>query len=105
LSLAAKGKSRAALPMAAGSPGQDCVREGITKLDQAHQLLYEELHPYNYKRVDSTTGEIAVLRYEKGRQISKLRNRLLFSSTAPMIFSVTASKGGWMLIERSPGTP
>jgi hypothetical protein len=42
-----------------------CVREGITRIDQARQVLYEELHQYNYKRVHSTTGEIPVLRYEK----------------------------------------
>ena len=42
-----------------------CVREGITKIEQAREVLYEELFQYNYKRVHSTTVEIPVARYEK----------------------------------------
>jgi hypothetical protein len=43
-------------------------------IDQARQVLYEELHQYNYKRVHSTTGEIPVLRYERALE----ENRGLF---------------------------
>lgn len=42
-----------------------CVREGITKIGQAREVLYEELFQYNYKKVHSTIKEIPVARYEK----------------------------------------
>jgi len=42
-----------------------CVRENITKIEDAREILYEEINRYNYKRVHSTTKEIPVIRYEK----------------------------------------
>jgi hypothetical protein len=42
-----------------------CVREKITKIEQAREVLYQELHLYNHKWVHSTIKEIPVIRYEK----------------------------------------
>lgn len=42
-----------------------CLREKITRIEEARQLLYEELYHYNNKRVHSTTGEIPAIRFEK----------------------------------------
>ncbi len=39
-----------------------CAREQITTLAQANQVLFKEIHEYNYKRVHSTTDEIPYLR-------------------------------------------
>ena len=41
-----------------------CVREDVTTLAQANQLLAKEVHDYNYKRIHSTTGEIPYLRFQ-----------------------------------------
>jgi hypothetical protein len=65
LSPAAKGKVERPYQWLQDHLVRTCVREGITSIDQARQVLYEELHQYNYKRVHSTTGEIPVFRYEK----------------------------------------
>lgn len=45
-----------------------CLRENIKRIEDAREILYEELHQYNYKRVHSTTKEIPVLRFEKAVQ-------------------------------------
>jgi len=74
LSPAAKGKVERPYQWLQDHLVRTCVREGITSIDQARQVLYEELHQYNYKRVHSTTGEIPVLRYEKALE----ENRSLF---------------------------
>ena len=58
LSPAAKGKVERPYQWLQDHLVRTCVREGITSIDQARQVLYEELHHYNYKRVHSTTGEI-----------------------------------------------
>lgn len=42
-----------------------CVREGITKIDQAREVLYEELNRYNNKWVHSTTKEVPAARFER----------------------------------------
>jgi L-rhamnose mutarotase len=65
LSPAAKGKVERPYHWLQDHLVRTCVREGITSIEQARQVLYEELHQYNYKRVHSTTKEIPVLRYEK----------------------------------------
>ena len=65
LSPAAKGKVERPYQWLQDHLVRTCVREGITKIDQAREVLYEEIHRYNYKRVHSTTGEIPLLRYEK----------------------------------------
>jgi hypothetical protein len=74
LSPAAKGKVERPYHWLQDQLVRTCVREGITSIDQARQVLYEELHQYNYKRVHSTTGEILVLRDEKALE----KNRGLF---------------------------
>jgi transposase InsO family protein len=45
-----------------------CVREDITSLTQANQLLAKEVHDYNHRRVHSTTGEIPYRRFQRALQ-------------------------------------
>ena len=81
---------------------------GITKLDQARQVLYEELHQYNYKRVHSTTGEIPFFAMKRLlRKIEVCFGNLKSPGLIKllMIFSVIDSKARWTRIEGSPGTP
>ena len=40
-----------------------CVREDVTSLAVANQLLAKEVHDYNYRRVHSTTGAVPYLRF------------------------------------------
>ncbi len=42
-----------------------CVREDVTKIQQAQRVLNQELHRYNYHQVHSTTQEIPYLRFQK----------------------------------------
>lgn len=42
-----------------------CVRENITKIDQAREILCHEINQYRFKRVHSTVREIPNLRFEK----------------------------------------
>jgi hypothetical protein len=42
-----------------------CAREGITRIEEAREVLYRELDDYNYRRVHSTTKEIPALRFER----------------------------------------
>jgi hypothetical protein len=42
-----------------------CVREDVTALAVANQLLAQEVHDYNYRRVHSTTGEIPARRFQQ----------------------------------------
>jgi hypothetical protein len=42
-----------------------CVREDVTSIAQANQILAKEVHQYNYKRVHSTTEEIPYLRFQR----------------------------------------
>jgi hypothetical protein len=42
-----------------------CSREGITKIEDARSILYQEIHDYNYKRVHGTTGQTPQKRFEK----------------------------------------
>ncbi len=74
MSPTAKGKVERAYQWLQDYLVRTCVREGITTIDRARQVLYEELHQYNYKRVYSTTGKIPFLRYEKAIE----ENRSLF---------------------------
>ena len=53
-----------------------CVREGVTRIEQARQILYEEVHQYRYKRLHSTTLQIPSLRLEK----ACMENRSMFGS-------------------------
>jgi len=45
-----------------------CVREDVTSLAQANQILAKEVHDYNYCRVHSTTGEIPHRRFQQTLQ-------------------------------------
>jgi hypothetical protein len=40
-----------------------CLREGITKIEDARVLLMKEINDYNYKRIHSTTKEIPMMRF------------------------------------------
>lgn len=42
-----------------------CAREGITRIEEAREVLYQELNAYNYRRVHSTTKEIPAIRFER----------------------------------------
>ncbi len=42
-----------------------CVREDVTKIQQAQRVLNQELHRYNYHQVHSTTQEIPYFRFQK----------------------------------------
>lgn len=48
-----------------------CTREGIKDIQQAREVLYQEINTYNYKRKHSTTGEIPVQRFERAIQEKK----------------------------------
>ena len=65
LSPAAKGKVERPYRWLQDHLVRTCVREGITKIDQAREILYREVNQYRFKRVHSTTGEIPNLRLEK----------------------------------------
>jgi len=42
-----------------------CVREGIKKIDQAREVLKNEINRYNYRQVHSTTKEIPAIRFDR----------------------------------------
>lgn len=42
-----------------------CVREDITDIKPAQQILREEIHRYNYQQVHSTTQEIPYFRFQR----------------------------------------
>ncbi|MBN2863760.1 MAG: hypothetical protein JXN62_11390 [Bacteroidales bacterium] len=42
-----------------------CARDNIATIAKANQVLFREVHEYNYKRIHSTTGEIPYLRYQR----------------------------------------
>ncbi len=65
LSPAAKGKVERPYQWLQDHLVRTCVREGITEIGQAREVLYEELYRYNNRRVHSTTKEIPIVRYEK----------------------------------------
>lgn len=41
-----------------------CAREGITGIDEAQQVLEQEVKRYNEHQLHSTTGEIPIIRFE-----------------------------------------
>ena len=45
-----------------------CLREDVTSLATANQLLAKEVHDYNYRRIHSTTGEIPSRRFQQALQ-------------------------------------
>ena len=40
-----------------------CVREGITRIEDARIILRQEVNAYNWKRIHSTTGETPLIRF------------------------------------------
>ena len=42
-----------------------CLREDVTSIATANQILAKEVHDYNYRRVHSTTGQIPALRFQQ----------------------------------------
>jgi hypothetical protein len=48
-----------------------CARENIKTIAPANQVLFREVHEYNYKRVHSTTKEIPYFRYQKALREKK----------------------------------
>ena len=48
-----------------------CARDNISTIAKANQVLFREVHEYNYKRVHSTTGEIPDLRYQRALREKK----------------------------------
>lgn len=64
LSPAAKGKIERPYRWLQDHLVRRCSYEKITRFEDAKEILHEEIHQYNYKRVHSTTGEIPMLRYE-----------------------------------------
>ena len=45
-----------------------CLREDVTSIATANQLLAKEVHDYNSRRVHSTTGQIPSLRFQQALQ-------------------------------------
>lgn len=45
-----------------------CLRDNVTTIEQARQMLYHELHQYNHYRVHSTTQQVPVQRFEQALQ-------------------------------------
>jgi hypothetical protein len=68
LSPAAKGKVERPYQWLQDHLVRTCVREGITKIEQAREVLCWELNQYRFHRVHSTTKEIPNVRFEKARQ-------------------------------------
>ena len=48
-----------------------CARDNVATIAKANQVLFREIHEYNYKRVHSTTGEIPYLRYQRALREKK----------------------------------
>ncbi len=71
LSPAAKGKVERPYQWLQDHVVRTCVRENITRIEEARAVLYEEIHRYNHHRVHSTTHEIPSLLYEKALQEKK----------------------------------
>lgn len=65
LSPAAKGKVERPYRWIQDHLVRTCVREGVTKIDQAREILYQEINQYRFHRVHSTTREIPSIRLEK----------------------------------------
>jgi hypothetical protein len=56
-----------------------CVREDVSDIGIANQILAKEVHEYNYKRIHSTTGEIPARRFQQALR----EKRSLFRPFAP----------------------
>lgn len=49
-----------------------CVREGVTRIEDAREILKQEVNDYNWKRVHSTTQEIPMRRFATARRDTTL---------------------------------
>lgn len=65
LSAQAKGKVERPYQWLQDHLVRTCLRENVTRITEGREILYHELHRYNYQRVHSTTKEIPVPRFEK----------------------------------------
>ena len=68
LSPAAKGKIERPYRWLQDHLVRTCVRDGITTIEQAREVLAWEVNQYRYKRVHSTIGEIPSRRFERAIQ-------------------------------------
>ena len=68
LSPAAKGKVERPYRWIQDHLVRTCVREGITQIDQAREVLAWEMNQYRFKRMHTTTQEIPSVRFEKALQ-------------------------------------
>ena len=74
LSPAAKGKVERPYRWIQDHLVRTCVRDGITTIEQAREVLCGELNQYRFKRIHSTTQEIPHARFERALQ----KQRTLF---------------------------
>src|SRR5262249_12895146 len=68
LSAQAKGKIERPYQWIQDHLVRTCVRENVTQIQQAQQILREEVRQYNYRQVHSTTGEIPSLRFQRAQK-------------------------------------
>ncbi len=68
LSPAAKGKVERPYRWIQDHLVRTCVRDGITTIEQAREVLCWELNQYRFKRIHSTTQEIPHARFERALQ-------------------------------------
>ena len=68
MSPAAKGKVERPYQWIQDHLVRTCVRDSITTIDQAREVLYWEINQYRFKRIHSTIGEPPSLHFEKALQ-------------------------------------
>lgn len=50
---------------------RSCVRQDVSDIRKAQQILGQEIHQYNYRRVHSTTKEVPYLRFQRALKEGK----------------------------------
>ena len=65
LSPQAKGKIERPYQWLQDHVGRNCVRGGVTNIEQGREILKQEVYEYNYRRVHSTTDEIPGIRFNR----------------------------------------
>jgi len=65
MSPAAKGKIERPYRWLQDHLVRTCLREHVTRFEDARALLLQEVHHYNHKRIHSVTKEIPALRFER----------------------------------------
>ena len=68
LSPAAKGKIERPYRWLQDHLVRTCLHEQVTRIEDARQILYEEIYRYNHQRVHSVTKEIPAVRFEKAME-------------------------------------